>query len=350
MDRYFLRWFPPVPEFGTVLLIGVVLLGVLAGCDDEDTTSPAESSQSSPRALENPPSDQSDRTPPKDISIPDGMVFVPSGTTRIGISKSEWNRLREEHPEGPRPLFGRDATPPFKTHVEAFLLKKHPVTVAEFRTFIDETGYTTQAEEFGDGGVLRNGQWELIPDATWHHPRGPSNSPAPDDHPVTQVSWNDADAYCEWADARLPTEIEWEHAARQGQDERSFCIWSGSCTDRSNRTAQANTWQGRYPLENTAEDGYRYTSPVGEFGETQLGLQDMSGNVWEWTASWMTPYDQRTKSMNSPRNGERVQRGGSFICDDCGGYYIFSRSSSTPRTSLFHVGFRCAADLPEATR
>lgn len=229
--------------------------------------------------------------------------------------------------------------------MDAFYLDVHPVTVAEFRTFVDSTGYKTQAEEFGNGAVLRNGQWQLVDGATWRRPRGP-DQPAPgDNHPVTQISWHDAKTYRDWAGKRLPSEVEWEHAARLGQDRRRLCVWDGDCRNPSARVEHANTWQGRYPIENTEADGYRYTSPVGAFDTTALGLQDMSGNVWEWTASWLRPYEERGTNFQLDRKSERVMRGGSFICNECGGYYLFARSGSTPRTSLFHVGVRCATDV-----
>jgi len=138
--------------------------------------------------------------------------------------------------------------------------------------------------------------------------------------------------------------VEWEHAARAGQDRRRLCLWNGDCQNRSARIEHANTWQGNYPVQNTVDDGYRYTSPVGSFSTTALGLQDMSGNVWEWTASWKRPYEERGTDFQSTTRSERVQRGGSFICSECGGYLVFARSSATPRTSLFHVGVRCAKD------
>lgn len=274
------------------------------------------------------------------------MVYVPSGSTQIGISLERWRQLRREQPPGPRPLFGKDAHPAFWAEVDAFFLDVHPVTVAEFRAFAEATDYTTQAERFGNAGVLRNGQWRLVEGATWRHPRGADQPAAPDDHPVTQVSWNDAQAYCTWAGKRLPTEVEWEHAAREGRNVRALCPWDGSCRDRTARVQHANTWQGRYPIENTAADGYRYTSPVGAFNINALGLQGMSGNVWEWTASWKRPYEERGTNFQPSDRSERVMRGGSFICSECGGYYVFSRSSATPRTSLFHVGIRCAKDQP----
>lgn len=278
------------------------------------------------------------------------MVLVPSGSTQIGISTEEWQELRARQPPGPRPMFGRDARPSFETYVDAFFLDVHPVTTAQFRTFIEETDFTTQAEQFGNGGVLRNGQWQLVDGATWRTPRGPDQPAAPDDHPVTQVSWNDAKAYCEWADKRLPTEIEWEHAARAGQDQPAACLWNGDCFSSSARSQYANTWQGQFPLRNTEADGYRYTSPVGALGQTSLGLQDMSGNVWEWTSSWKQSYEEVQAGQPPSQKKERVQRGGSFICDECGGYLVFSRSSSTPETSLFQVGFRCAKDISSDER
>ena len=329
-------------------LLGISLL-LLTACQSEPDTPPSPDTTAVDSSVGSAASSTANPTqfaPPEDVTVPKGMVYVPGGSTRIGISTDTWNALKAQQPSGPRHLFGRDAHPAFRTHVDPFFLDVHPVTVAQFRAFVDSTGYTTQAEDFGNGAVLRQGRWQLVQGATWHHPRGPNQSAAPEDHPVTQVSWNDAQAYCKWADKRLPTEVEWEHAARMGQEPRALCPWDGSCTERSARLANANTWQGRFPIKNTAADGYRYTSPVGTFGETPLGLQDMSGNVWEWTASWKRPYEERGTGFSPTKRSERVQRGGSFICNECGGYFLFSRSSATPETSLFHVGFRCAQDSP----
>ena len=279
--------------------------------------------------------------------VPDGMVYVPGGTTRIGIEPEELRALADQRPPGPRHMWGRASTPSFKATVDPFFLDVHPVTVAQFRSFVESTGFETQAERFGDAGVLdeQAGRWRLVQGATWRKPLGPDGPSASDTHPVTQVSWNDAEAYCAWKGRRLPTEIEWEHAARGAQDRRSHCSWGGACS-RASRVQKANTWQGRFPMRNTVEDGYRYTSPVGAFGETDLGLQDLAGNVWEWTASWYRPYSERNAPFTATPRSERVQRGGSFLCHECGGFYVFARSHATPETSLFQVGFRCAKDAP----
>lgn len=324
----------------SVLVVGLVGVGTWAWLGEAPT---AQSTQSSQEASETPPSPREAMSAPEDA--PDGMVAVPGGSTRIGVERSVLRSVAANRPEGPRPMWGRAATPPFTATVEPFFLDVHPVTVAQFRAFVEATGYETQAEQFGNAGVLDEeaGQWRLVDGATWRRPRGPEGPVADDDHPVTQVSWNDAEAYCEWAGKRLPTEIEWEYAVREGMSDRAHCPWEGACT-RENRVEHANTWQGPYPVRNEVEDGYRYTSPVGAFDTTALGLTDVSGNVWEWTASWYRPYSQRDAPLTKRQKQERVQRGGSFLCRECGGFHVYSRSHSTPETSLFHVGFRCAKD------
>jgi sulfatase modifying factor 1 len=313
----------------------------------------AQESRESParRATERVPTRPSAPPPPDSLSVPEGMVFVPGGRTRIGVTDRELADVRRNprHSRGGvRNVWGPESQPSFVASVDPFLLDKHPVTVAAFRRFVEATDYETQAERFGNAGVLRPkaGRWQLVKGADWRHPRGPNAPAAKADHPVTQVSWNDAQAYCQWRDARLPTEVEWEHAARGARNRRTACPW-GKCPRgavKEDSAHPANTWQGRFPARNTAADGYRYTSPVGAFGESELGLTDMGGNVWEWTSSRFRPYPKHDTSAGSPSQGERVQRGGSFQCNECGGYHVFARSHATPETSLFHVGVRCAKD------
>lgn len=268
---------------------------------------------------------------PSNVEVPAGMVYVPGGMTQIG---SEDGMPFEQ--------------PVFEAEVDPFFMDASPVTVAAFRQFVEATGYQTEAERFGDAGVLNptTHQWELRAGATWHHPLGPGEAAAPDDHPVTQVSWNDAVAYAEWAGKRLPTEIEWEHAARGATNVPQRYAWgSDLVTDGSHR---ANTWQGSFPTKNTGEDGYLYTSPVGAFGTTDLGLTDMGGNVWEWTQDWFRLYSERDAPFTPDASSEKAQRGGSFLCNPswCHGYRVSGRSHATPETALFHVGFRCVKDIP----
>jgi sulfatase modifying factor 1 len=273
------------------------------------------------------------------------MVYVAGGVVHVGSDDG-----------------AADERPVFAARVRPFFLDRHPVTVAEFRRFVELTGYVTDAERAGDGAVMdpHTGRWELVAGAAWPRPLGPDGPAAPDDHPVTQVSWNDAAAYARWAGRRLPTEVEWEHAARGAVDARERYSWGDRLVVRGRH--MANTGE-LAPAGDTAvmddagaanhqhssgDDGYVLTSPVGAFGETRLGLTDMGGNVWEWTNSWYRPYGDRDAPFVPTPASERVQRGGSFLCstDFCHGFRVSARSHSTPETSLFHVGFRTAADAP----
>jgi sulfatase modifying factor 1 len=235
-----------------------------------------------------------------------------------------------------------DERPQTTRRIAAFLLDRTPVTVAQFRTFVAASGYVTDAERFGGGAVLdkASGGWVREPDADWRRPAGRSGPLAADDHPVTQVSWRDARAFCAAYGLRLPTEFEWERAARLGQTPDGHVFRAGDPLSFQGRW-RANVWQGLFPLVDEGDDGYRGPSPVGAFGAAPSGLTDMAGNVWEWTASWYVPYGAR-----AAKGVERVQRGGSFLCDPsfCQGFRVTARGHATPDTSLMHVGFRCASD------
>lgn len=259
---------------------------------------------------------------------PAGMVHVPGGVVHVGTDDG-----------------APDERPVFRAEVRPFWMGRAPVTVEAFGRFVAATGHVTEAERFGSAGVFdeRARAWTLVERATWRRPLGPHAPPAPADHPVTQVSWNDAAAYARWAGARLPTEIEWEHAARGARDERRPYAWGASLTEGGRY--RANTWTGTFPDTNTAADGYRHTSPVGAFGASALGLADVGGNVWEWTADVYRPYGAGALAAAGPL--ERAQRGGSFLCHPsyCHGYRVSARSHSTPETALFHVGFRVVRDV-----
>lgn len=272
--------------------------------------------------------------PPPDLQIPEGMVYVPGGRTLIGSESGE------PHEQ-----------PVFEAEVSAFFLDVHPVTVGQFRAFVDEQKYVTQAERFGNAAVfdVRTARWRLVNGATWQHPLGPDRSPADDDHPVTQVSWHDAVAYAAWAGRRLPSEVEWEHAARGGVNSRRRYAWGDELVEA--RRHHANTWQGPLSSHTAVEDGYLLTSPVGTFGPTPLGLMDMGGNVWEWVGDWYRPYSQRDSPYTSHEQSDKVQRGGSFLCHEsyCHGFRVSARGHSTPESSHVHVGFRTAMDIPGRT-
>lgn len=269
-----------------------------------------------------------------ELSTP--MVLIPGGETRIGSEKG----LPEERPV-------------FSVTLPDFLLDKTPVTVAAFAEFVADTDYVTVAEQYGDAAVMQfgTGRWFLQPGANWRYPLGPDGPEAPRDHPVTQVSWEDANTYCRAQGKRLPSEVEWEFAARSGHEGDVAYAFGDTLLkegDFLGSVWQANVWNGSFPAINTVEDGFATTSPVGHFGLSPVGLSDMAGNVWEWTADWYGSYARRSGDHDAPASGSsKVQRGGSFLCDKnvCHGYRVSSRSHSTPDSSLMHVGFRCARDV-----
>jgi len=228
--------------------------------------------------------------------------------------------------------------------VKSFKIDKSPVTVAQFRIFVEATNYKTEAEKFGDSGVfnLEIQNWELLPGAFWRKPFGPAGKDAIDNHPVTHVTWNDAVKYASWAGKRLPTEAEWEYAARSGKNTGEKFSWGNKVT--VNGKYFANTWQGEINNPET-KDGYLFTSPVGTFGENEAGLTDMGGNVWQWCADNYKAYPGSVVAIREDPN-VKVIRGGSFFFDQNGedSFSVSGRSMNSHETSLFNTGFRCAMD------
>jgi sulfatase modifying factor 1 len=262
------------------------------------------------------------------------LMLIPAGSVRIGDDN------------GPP-----SEQPSFRFTSGAFLMDRTPVTVAQFVAFVKDTGYKSDAERYGAGGVLdeKRGAWIAVQGATWRRPQGPKEPIAQTNHPVTQVSWYDANAFCSAYGMRLPNEFEWERAARMGQTPDGHVFKAGDPIELSHRYL-LNAWQGTFPLLNTAADGYRTTSPVGAFGAAPSGLTDMAGNVWEWTSSWYVPYGAPDRE-SADGQGERVSRGGSFLCSPqfCQGYRASARNHTTPDTSLENIGFRCVADPEHIT-
>ncbi len=263
----------------------------------------------------------------KAVRTPPGMVFVPGGFTQIGADDGQ---------ELEKPVFWAKINP--------FYMDEHPVTVFEFRRFVQATGYRTEAENFGNAGFLdeKSKQWTLKDGANWVYPQGKDQPKAVDNHPVTQVSWNDARAYATWAGKRLPYEIEWEHAARNAVNSRTRYPFGDELRTASG-TYLANTWNGIFPENDAVSDGFHHTSPVGHYGKTPLGLVDMTGNVWQWCEDWRQNYADVIQGKSPVNPTEKVQRGGSFLCEPgwCHGYRVSGRSFTSPETALMHVGFRC---------
>jgi formylglycine-generating enzyme len=306
-----------------------LLLGLLASCTSTPTTHPYASGIQT--ATEQAAFSAAELGSAKTLAAPAGMVYVPGGVSQIGSADG----LDQEKPV----LWAK---------VDPFFMDETPITVAQYRAFVQATGYKTQAETFGDAGVFdeQTRDWTLVKGACWHHPQGPEAPAAPDNHPVTQVSWHDATAYATWAKKRLPSELEWEHAARNGRNDQTLYPFGNELSAQGK--ALANTWNGTFPDKNLNTDGFRTTSPVGYYGKTPLGLTDMTGNVWEWCSDWKTNYGDMAAGQPALTEGqEKAMRGGSFLCEPgwCHGYRVSGRSFSTPETGLMHVGFRCVRSV-----
>jgi formylglycine-generating enzyme required for sulfatase activity len=252
-------------------------------------------------------------------------------------------------------------SPIHEVELSPFSIEPVAVTNLRFREFVDHTGYVTDAERYGwsfvfggllpdefpdTSGVAEAPWWRQVLGANWRHPEGPQSSIDDRlDHPVVHTSWRDADSFCRWAGLRLPTEAEWEYAARGGLEQQRF-PW-GEEMEPDGEQAM-NVWQGRFPSENTLDDGYLGTCPVDEFRPNAFGLHNVSGNVWEWCADWFdrTAHQHaRRQDPTGPRTAQaRVIRGGSYLCHHsyCNRYRVGARSSNTPDSSLGNTGFRCA--------
>ena len=272
-------------------------------------------------------------------------------------------------------LFYPEEGPVHEVTVAPFAIGQFAVTNAEFREFVRETGYLTVAErplasdsqgvsnEPGslvftptDGPVdLADWRqwWRWVPGASWRHPRGPDSTlEGLDDHPVVQIAFEDADAYALWAGARLPTEKEWEFAARGGLDQATFA-WG----EEPNDGTRANTWQGEFPYLNTGARGWHSTAPVGSFPPNGFGLYEMTGNTWEWTTTrWTTRHPPKSSCCPAPQEthdhavrGSRVLKGGSHLCSPsyCLRYRPAARSQQTEDSATTHIGFRLARDVQQ---
>jgi sulfatase modifying factor 1 len=311
-------------------------------------------------------------------AAPEGMVWIPGGVFWMGGDEFD------------------DAKPIHKVYVDGFWMDKTVVTNAQFAAFVKAAGYVTMVERPPDPKKFTGAKpeslqpfslvfrapkeavdpftcdigawWQPVPGASWKHPEGPgSNLEGRDRHPVVHICFEDALAYVRWAGKRLPTEAEWEFAARGGLDSKRFA-WGDEA--RPGGKCMCNNWQGTFPHENLAQDGFTGTAPVGSFPANGFGLLDMAGNVWEWCSDWYQPkYLDHLGQRNpqgpassydplEPGMPKRVQRGGSFLCADnyCMRYLPGARGKGDPDSTGNHIGFRCVlaprieSQPPQGTR
>lgn len=314
---------------------------------------------------------------PTDIETPEGMVWVPGGKFFQGAVAHDTLAMSHERPR-------------HRVALDGFFMDEHPVTNERFAQFVKETGYITVAErqinweemkkqlppdtQRPNDSILQPGAlvfkktknslpnlydysqwWEWKIGANWKHPNGPDSSiSGKESHPVVQIAYEDALAFCEWAGRRLPTEAEWEYAARADQDQSIF-FWGNEFDQLSEH---ANTWEGEFPVNNTLEDGFELRAPVKKYPSNPYGLYGMAGNVWEWTSDWYnTDHYQVAASKdvsvnpkgadnsfnpNNPYQPEKVIKGGSFLCSEsyCASYRISARMATSIDSGAEHLGFR----------
>jgi len=278
------------------------------------------------------------------------MVAIATGSFRMG-SNDRWT-----YP-------GDGETPVHPVDVSSFAIATTTVTNAQYAEFVAATGYLTDAHRYGwsfvFAGLLPDDfeatravasapWWRQVYGADWAHPEGPqSGVDDRGDHPVVHVSWRDADAYCRWRGVRLPTEAEWECAARGGLDGAVFPWGDDLVPDDGHRM---NVWQGTFPTDNSLDDGFLGTAPVDTFAPNGYGLHNMTGNVWEWCADWYDPayyaHSPATDPRGPERGSHRVMRGGSYLCHAsyCRRYRVAARSGNGLDSTTGNLGFRIAAE------
>uniref|UniRef100_A0A8C1X403 Sulfatase modifying factor 1 n=1 Tax=Cyprinus carpio TaxID=7962 RepID=A0A8C1X403_CYPCA len=255
--------------------------------------------------------------------------------SKLVLLQGGWFMMGTDDPGIPQDGEG----PQRRVRLDPFYIEEHEVTNQQFQHFTNQTGYITE--------VAAAPWWSPVKGADWRHPEGPDSTIEHRmNHPVLHVSWSDAQAYCHWAERRLPTEAEWELACRGGLQDRLY-PWGNKLMPRGQH--YANLWQGDFPNHNTAEDGYANTSPVMSFPANGFGLYDMVGNAWEWTADWWNVHHTTEDKYNpkGPETGtDRVKKGGSYMCHKsyCYRYRCAARSQNTPDSSASNLGFRCTAD------
>lgn len=254
-----------------------------------------------------------------------------------------------------------------RVHIDPFYIDRAPVTNAQFREFVQATGYRTESEQYGWSFVFHTHLppdrfdalvaervpgtqwWCRVNGAHWAHPEGPDSSI--DNRlntPAVHISWNDANAYARWAGKRLPTEAEWEFAARGGHEQWRF-PWGDDLTPNGRHLC--NVWQGEFPNNDQGDDGFTAAAPVDAFPPNDYGLQVITGNAWEWCADWFDPAWHLTATRDNPQGPptgrERAMRGGSYLChvSYCNRYRVAARTKNTPDSATTNISFRCVSDV-----
>lgn len=288
------------------------------------------------------------RTYAPGIATNDAMIPIPGGTFLMG---TDYERGFPADGEGPVR----------SVSLSAFDIDTYPVTNADFAAFIAATNHRTEAEVFGwsfvfwshipeerfeevvEDTAALTPWWCKVPGAAWDHPEGPGSEVKDrQSHPVVHVSWNDAAAYAAWAGRLLPTEAQWEYAARGGLEQKLY-PWGDELTPEGKHLC--NIWQGQFPRQDTGEDGYAGSCPVDSFPPNGYGLYSVTGNVWEWCADWFgTTFSSLRDPVGPPTGEAKVMKGGSFLCHAsyCNRYRVAARTSNTPDSSASNIGFRCA--------
>jgi len=278
------------------------------------------------------------------------MAIIPGGTFTMGT-------------DDPRGYPADGEGPTHEVDLPAFAIGVHTVTNGEFGRFVDAVGYVSTAEQFGTSfvfagllpddfpptrGVVAAPWWRQVEGADWRHPEGPqSDVVGREHHPAVHVSWLDAGAYCDWAGVRLPSEAEWERAARGGRD--THFPWGDELEPGGEH--RMNVYQGPFPRHDTGADGWAGTCPVSSFPPNDFGLHEVTGNVWEWCADWFDPTYYRRSPRRAPTGPEsghaRVMRGGSYLCHDsyCWRYRVDARSANSADSTTGNIGFRVAAEV-----
>ncbi len=286
-----------------------------------------------------------------DAGSTEGMVRIEGGAFRMGA-------------EGAECWVADGEGPVREISLDSYFLDRTAVTNEAFAAFMETTGYQSEAERFGWSFVFHNQipkahlkrirfdrafgieWWAKVEGACWKKPGGSgTNIRKRMDHPVVHVSWHDARSFCQWAGKRLPTEAEWERAARGG-DEGQIYPWGDELTPGGKH--HCNIWQGRFPEEDTGADGYAGTAPARSFPSNLFGLYNMMGNAWDWVADWFDPRDAPAANpLGSAKGSEKVIRGGSFLCHEsyCNRYRNSARTKVTPDSTTCHLSFRCAMDV-----